>query len=240
VRDQQSWITRCAASADRSRERRAAARRLRRRRLRWRGGGASLTAVALAVAAMGVGAALGNSVGAPSGSVVAASQGLLARGSQGTAVQVVQRALGLNPTGFFGPVTEAHVRDFQRRRGLLVDGIVGPQTRGALGLGGSAPVAGVQGQAGTGTPQSTAAPVIAQGSSGASGALQRIAQCESGGNPRSIGAGGRYRGKYQFTRETWQAVGGSGDPAAAPVAEQDRRAATLLARGGSSSWPRCG
>jgi hypothetical protein len=70
--------------------------------------------------------------------------------------------------------------------------------------------------------------------------LQQIAACESGGDPRAIGGGGAFRGKYQFTHETWQAVGGSGDPAAAPEAEQDARAAKLLASGGSGHWPVCG
>jgi hypothetical protein len=50
---------------------------------------------------------------------------------------------------------------------------------------------------------------------------------------------GRYRGKYQFTRATWRAMGGSGDPAQAPEAEQDRLAALLLARAGTSPWPVC-
>jgi hypothetical protein len=70
--------------------------------------------------------------------------------------------------------------------------------------------------------------------------LERIAACESKGNPRAIGGGGSFRGKYQFTYGTWRAVGGRGDPAAASEAEQDRRAALLLARSGSSSWPVCG
>ena len=70
--------------------------------------------------------------------------------------------------------------------------------------------------------------------------LQAIAACESGGNPRAIGGGGLYRGKYQFDRQTWASVGGSGDPAAAPEAEQDKRAAMLYARAGSSPWPVCG
>ena len=66
----------------------------------------------------------------------------------------------------------------------------------------------------------------------------RIAACESGGDPRAIGGGGAYRGKYQFSYSTWAAVGGSGDPAAAPEAEQDRRAAMLYARSGPGQWPR--
>jgi len=70
--------------------------------------------------------------------------------------------------------------------------------------------------------------------------LERIAQCESGGDPTAISPGGQYRGKYQFHPGTWASVGGSGDPAAAPEAEQDRRAAILLRTGGASHWPVCG
>jgi len=70
--------------------------------------------------------------------------------------------------------------------------------------------------------------------------LERIAACESGGDPASIGGGGAFRGKYQFDTGTWASVGGSGDPAAAPEAEQDYRAALLYARSGSSPWPVCG
>ena len=70
--------------------------------------------------------------------------------------------------------------------------------------------------------------------------LEAIAACESGGDPSAVGGGGAYRGKYQFTPATWQAVGGSGDPAAAPEAEQDRRAAILYAQAGASQWPSCG
>jgi Transglycosylase-like domain len=70
--------------------------------------------------------------------------------------------------------------------------------------------------------------------------LEAIAACESGGDPTDVGGGGLYRGKYQFSYETWQSVGGTGDPAAAPEAEQDRRAAMLLARDGAGHWPACG
>jgi hypothetical protein len=70
--------------------------------------------------------------------------------------------------------------------------------------------------------------------------LASIAACESGGDPHAIGGGGAYRGKYQFDYGTWASVGGSGDPAAAPEAEQDRRAQILLDRSGTSPWPVCG
>jgi hypothetical protein len=70
--------------------------------------------------------------------------------------------------------------------------------------------------------------------------LERIAQCESGGNPRAVDSSGTYRGKYQFDYQTWQANGGSGDPAAASEAEQDRMAYKLYQRRGTSPWPVCG
>jgi hypothetical protein len=71
-------------------------------------------------------------------------------------------------------------------------------------------------------------------------ALEAIATCESGGDPRAVGGGGAYRGKYQFDRGTWASAGGRGDPAAAPEAEQDRRAGDLYARAGATPWPICG
>lgn len=70
--------------------------------------------------------------------------------------------------------------------------------------------------------------------------LTAIAECESGGDPTIVSAGGSYRGKYQFSVSTWESVGGSGDPAAAPEAEQDYRAALLYVRSGLNPWPVCG
>ena len=70
--------------------------------------------------------------------------------------------------------------------------------------------------------------------------LEAIAECESGGDPTIVSSDGSYRGKYQFSVSTWETVGGSGDPAAAPEAEQDYRAALLYAQSGSSPWPVCG
>lgn len=70
--------------------------------------------------------------------------------------------------------------------------------------------------------------------------LDAIGACESGGNPTAVSSDGTYRGKYQFSFETWASVGGSGDPAAASEREQDYRAALLYAASGSSPWPVCG
>jgi hypothetical protein len=73
----------------------------------------------------------------------------------------------------------------------------------------------------------------------ASPVMEAIAACESGGNPATDTGNGFY-GKYQFTLETWSAVGGSGNPAQASEAEQDRRAQMLYAQAGASPWPVCG
>ena len=71
------------------------------------------------------------------------SSGNLSRGSSGSAVLAVQTKLrkfypayaaGLKLDGQFGPATEAAVREFQRRAGITVDGIVGPTTRSRLGV----------------------------------------------------------------------------------------------------------
>lgn len=70
---------------------------------------------------------------------------ILRRGSSGTNVAVVQDALksqgfmssNVNSTGYYGTITRSAVMNFQRARGLRVDGVVGPQTLGAMGLSGT-------------------------------------------------------------------------------------------------------
>jgi len=73
-----------------------------------------------------------------------------------------------------------------------------------------------------------------------SATLESIAACESGGDPTAVSADGAYHGLYQFDYGTWESVGGSGDPAAAPPEEQTYRAALLYSQSGSSPWPICG
>ena len=95
------------------------------------------------------------------------------------------------------------------------------------------------------SPAAPAAPAAAGGASAVPGGpsqevLDRIAACESGGDPRAVSASGQYRGKYQFDPGTWRGVGGTGDPAAASEAEQDLRAAMLYAQSGPAPWPVCG
>lgn len=62
---------------------------------------------------------------------------LLRNGSRGLAVRNLQAALALagfkiNIDGDFGDNTEAVVRDYQRRVGLVDDGVAGPKTQAAL------------------------------------------------------------------------------------------------------------
>ncbi len=218
-------------SLRRSIERRAAARQARRRRLTGR---TSALAIAGAMAIGSAGAVAADGTG---GATAGSPASKAARG--GASVAAIQRALGVTADGVLGPQTRRAIRAFQRRKGLAVDGIAGPQTLAALGLArsSSTPPALTESMPGSTATRTRRAP---KRRTAPSAALQKIAACESGGNPAAVSADGRYRGKYQFSRATWRAMGGKGDPAAAPEAEQDRIAAALYAAQGSSPWPSCG
>ncbi len=194
------------------------ARRARRRRNALRGrAGLTLAVAVLSVAAAG---ALAQDAATP-----------LAPGVQSTdAVRALQQKLGVSADGVYGPKTRAAVKRFQRAHGLAADGVAGPQTLAALGVDAASAKTREAGE-----QSSAAAP-----DGDAAATLERIAQCESGGNPSAVSADGTYRGKYQFDRATWRAAGGKGDPADAPEAEQDRIAAALLAQRGTAPWPVCG
>ena len=71
----------------------------------------------------------------------------------------VQRALGVPADGLYGPVTRQAVRAFQKRKGLVVDGVVGPQTLGALGIRRSAPARSNGGREAAPAPSSRGARV---------------------------------------------------------------------------------
>ncbi len=152
---------------------------------------------------------------------------LLHRGSRGSTIAAVQRALGIPADGIYGSATRRAVMSFQRAHGLIVDGIVGPQTLGALGLS-SSDGSSSDGSSGSGSTTSAT-----------SSELEKIAACESSGNATAVSPSGTYRGKYQFSRETWRELGGSGDPASAPESEQDQMAAKLMQTQGPSAWPNC-
>lgn len=53
---------------------------------------------------------------------------------KGNEVIQLQKLLGINADGIFGPITEECVKQFQRTHNLDVDGIVGPKTWAALGI----------------------------------------------------------------------------------------------------------
>jgi Transglycosylase-like domain/Putative peptidoglycan binding domain len=220
---------RCARSLGESRERRRLARALRTRRLRVRGSALSLAAIAVSLAVVGAGAAVG------AGGTVASVK----KGDRGPAVQRIQSKLGVAADGVFGPQTERAVKRFQRRRGLMVDGVVGPQTRQALGL---KPFSASSVRSASRDSTGGASPDDADEEDSSvriPAVLRRIAECESGGNPRAIGGGGRYRGKYQFSMGTWRGYGGEGDPIEASEATQDRVALRLYRARGTSPWPNC-
>jgi len=181
-----------------------------------------LVLAALLVAAV---PALADPGSAASGGATAASEVVIKQGDRGAAVRSIQRELGIPADGVFGPQTERAVKRFQRSHGLVPDGVVGPLTRGALGL---RPFSSRSVR--RTTEPSVRLPRI----------LRRIAECESGANPRAVSPGGQYRGKYQFSRETWRTLGGRGDPADAPEWQQDRLALKLYRQSGTSPWPSCG
>jgi peptidoglycan hydrolase-like protein with peptidoglycan-binding domain len=184
---------------------------------------AALLVVGALLASAAVPALADPGASSASGGASASREVVVKRGHRGSAVRAIQRKLGITADGVFGPMTERAVKRFQRRNDLVPDGIVGPITRGALGLEPFSRTAVRR------SPRTVRLPRI----------LRLIAECESGGNPRAVSPGGTYRGKYQFSVDTWRALGGRGDPADAPEWLQDRMALRLYRRSGTAPWPNC-
>ena len=202
-------------SLRRSLKRRADSEGARMRRRRARSVGAAL--LGAMTLAGGVAAAQAQ-VGGSSPQAQAAASTTLRPGSAGPAVTALQRKLRVKADGAYGPKTRRAVRRLQRRRNMKADGIARPSVLRALGV-----------DARVAARKPRVHPV-----------LERIARCESGGNPRAVSGSGRYRGKYQFSFSTWQNMGGKGDPAKASEARQDQLAAKLFASSGRAPWPHCG
>ncbi len=152
----------------------------------------------------------------------------LTQGSRGPAVARVQRALHIGANGRFTRGTRHAVIAFQRRDGLLVDGIVGPQTWDAL--------FGITPTSTPSTASSTSTGTSSHSSSGGYSIPSGIVQCESGGNYSAVNPSSGAGGAYQILPSTWQAYGGQGLPQNASPAEQNRIAAEIYARQGRSAW----
>ena len=84
---------------------------------------------------------------------------------------------------------------------------------------------------GAGIGLATAAPAQAD-------VWDRVAECESSGN-WNINTGNGFYGGLQFTQQTWEGYGGSGNPANASKSEQIRVAKKVLAGQGPGAWPVC-
>jgi peptidoglycan hydrolase-like protein with peptidoglycan-binding domain len=178
-------------------------------------------------------------------------------GSVGPAVsafqsRLAQRGWHLAVDGIDGPQTTSVVRGFQQQHGLMVDGIGGPITWGALFVDDKdvttdlpapappppppPPVAATRAAVPrpVAAPAPVAAPVVSSG--GLGGVWACIRQHESGGN-YATNTGNGYYGAYQFSLPTWQSLGGVGLPSAASPAVQDAMAQKLQARSGWGQWP---
>lgn len=182
------------------------------------------------------------------------------------AVKIIEERLGQKANGAWGPDLTKELAEFEQRHdSLKADKKIGRRDLAALrgredlppagpltdaqawwlGLEprtepAPAPVAAASEPVVEETAAAPApAPEESSGSTETSGSLDQIRQCESGGDYGAVSPEG-YGGAYQFDQQTWESVGGSGSPASAPPAEQDKRAQMLLEQSGTSPWPVCG
>lgn len=162
-----------------------------------------------------------------------------------------QTLLRVYASGTHDASTRKVVKRFQKLRGIDATGVVDVATYlqikdafallegGGIGVADSGATTGgdtVAASTPTFVVPANVAPITAQERE----LLDKIAKCESNGDPTIVSSSGVYRGKYQFDKTTWKSVGGSGDPAAASEEEQDQRAAILLRQRGTAPWPVCG
>jgi soluble lytic murein transglycosylase-like protein len=63
-----------------------------------------------------------------------------------------------------------------------------------------------------------------------------VISAESGGNPNAVNPSSGAGGLYQFLPSTWHALGHSGNPQDASVAEQNAAFQQQYAQSGGSAW----
>jgi len=70
----------------------------------------------------------------------------------------------------------------------------------------------------------------------------KTAECESGKDPNAIGGGGKYRGAFQFMKQSWHDAPKTpgGDPIDYGYKTQAVVAVALKKRMGTKPWPVCG
>ena len=94
-------------------------------------------------------------------------------------------------------------------------------------------------------PTTTVAPAAAPRSGpdpSSEATWDELARCESGGNWAAVSEprnGMQYYGGLQFSRSSWEAVGGPGLPSDAPKSTQIEMGRRLQARQGWGAWPSC-
>jgi peptidoglycan hydrolase-like protein with peptidoglycan-binding domain len=167
----------------------------------------------------------------------ARAEPLIYQGAHGQAVSSIQQAVGGYADGLFGPLTAEKVVQFQKQKGLLVDGVVGPQTRGALSNSNSGHTQPPN--AGNSHPSVSRTSEVSNSSSDAGSGYAlpaSIVMCESRGNYHAVNPSTGAGGAYQIEPATWRAYGGTGQPQNAPKSEQDRIAAKIYHQSGSSQW----
>jgi resuscitation-promoting factor RpfC len=121
-----------------------------------------------------------------------------------------------------------------QRLSLPDSGEVKPWLRRAALAAAPAPASATAGSA---TSTVTAAGPATGTYSGASGSFQScVIQAESGGDAGAVNASSGAGGLYGFLPSTWQALGFSGLPEDASVAEQNAAFAKEYAAGGTSAW----
>ena len=98
--------------------------------------GATFFILLFALAAVSLSAVIARVPFVPGGETQTLSK-LGSSGKEVTAIQDALRDRGLSQgesTGYYGTKTQAAVKQFQRQKGLTVDGFAGPQTLSALGI----------------------------------------------------------------------------------------------------------